>query len=240
MTKKTYSKRKFSIAVILLGILLLLISATTVHAASNPLAKMPQKDGTVIHKAIWGKGATFHTSELSSEIKIKVTSSNPKVATVEGNGEKHASLSGDTYYAWYEVHPVSPGTTKIKAVVTYNKKTYTKTCNYTVYKWESPFKSFKIGSTNYLPRFQKSGNYEVNKKTISGKFTYKLKPDFALTSISANYYIDPGRSFLTEMENIKNGQKLPENTTRIYIKAKSKKNNQEYTMGISVPIEYIY
>ena len=37
MMKKEYSKRKFTIAVILSAILLLLISATTVHADANPL-----------------------------------------------------------------------------------------------------------------------------------------------------------------------------------------------------------
>ena len=47
MMKKEYSKRKFTIAVILSAILLLLISATTVHADANPLAKMPRKDSTV-------------------------------------------------------------------------------------------------------------------------------------------------------------------------------------------------
>ena len=53
MMKKEYSKRKFTIAVILSAILLLLISATTVHADANPLAKMPRKDSTVINKGIW-------------------------------------------------------------------------------------------------------------------------------------------------------------------------------------------
>ena len=59
--KKEYSKRKFSIAIILSAILLLLISATTVHADVNPLAKMPRKDSTVINKGIWWTGATFIT-----------------------------------------------------------------------------------------------------------------------------------------------------------------------------------
>lgn len=238
MMEKAYLKRKFSIAAILFGSLLLLISATTVHAASNPLAKMPLKDSTVINKGIWWTGATFITPDLSSDVKISVTSSNPKVATVEGNGEKYTNPFGSRCYAWYKVIPVSPGTTKIKATVTYNKKTYTKTCMYTVYKWENPFKSLKVGSTNYQPRFQKSGVYEVNRSTISGKFTYKLNPGFVVTDISVQYYIDPDRSFLTESEKIKNGQKLPENTTIIHITAKSKKNNQEYTMRLNVPIEY--
>ena len=122
MMKKEYSKRKFTIAIILSAILLLLISATTVHADVNPLAKMPQKDSTVINKGIWWTGATFITPDLSSDIKISVTSSNPKVATVKGNGEKYVYPSGTRCYAWYEVTPVSPGTTRIKATVTYNKK----------------------------------------------------------------------------------------------------------------------
>ena len=54
MMKKEYSKRKFTIAVILSAILLLLISATTVHADANPLAKMPRKDSTVITKEFGG------------------------------------------------------------------------------------------------------------------------------------------------------------------------------------------
>lgn len=96
--KKEYSKRKFTIAVILSAILLLLISATTVHADANPLAKMPRKDSTVINKGIWWTGATFITPDLSSDIKISVTSSNPKVATVyKGNIIKNLIMDCQSY-----------------------------------------------------------------------------------------------------------------------------------------------
>lgn len=239
MVKELYLKRKILVATILFGILMLMISATTVYADVNPLAKMPRKDGTVINKAIWWTGADFITPDFSSEIKMNVTSSNPRVATVKGHNEKYENPSGNRCYAWYEIKLVSPGTTKIKATVTYNKKTYTGTCVYTVYKWENPFKSLKIGTNDYTSRFQKSGVYKINRKTInSGKLIYQLKPGFVLKDINAQYYIDPDRSFLTEFETIKKGQKLPENTTAISLTVQSKKNNQKYTMRLTVPTEY--
>ena len=80
MTQK-YPKKKNFIVTILFAAFLLLISSTVVQASTNPLEKMPKKDNEVLNKAIFGKGATFITEFYSSEIKIRVSSSNPKVAT---------------------------------------------------------------------------------------------------------------------------------------------------------------
>ena len=118
------------------GILfLLLMSTITVQAAANPLAKMPTKDGKVLHKVGGSYGDDFLTPEYSSKVTISAKSSNPKVARVEANAYKYEK----NYYAGYKTTPLSPGTTKIKVSVTVNKKTYTKVCTYTVYKWENPF-----------------------------------------------------------------------------------------------------
>ena len=232
-------KKSISLAGIILGFLLLLFSATTVHAATNPLAQMPRKDREVLNRAVFAKGGNYVTPEYSSKMKIKVSSSNTKIATVKGHVEWNSY--SHAYYAWYEVTPLSPGTTKIKCSVTVNKKTYTKTCAYTVYKWENPFKSLKIGSVNYQPCFNKKGVYETRRKTISGKFVYKLNKDFSLIKAEACYYTDPTKKYLTKYVNLKNGQKLPKNTVSISIKAKSRKTKQDiYSVMISVPVKYRY
>ena len=239
MTQKKVFRKSFSAAGFIFGFFLLLFSATTVHAATNPLAEMPRKDREVINRAIFAKGGNYVTPQYPSKMKIKVSSSNPKIATVKGNVEWNDYSK--SYYAWYEVKPLSPGTTKIKCSVTVNKKTYTKSCTYTVYKWENPFKSLKIGSVNYQSRFKKKGFYKTNSKTISGKFSYKLNKDFSLVRAEACYYTDPTKKYLTQYVNLKNGQKLPKNTVSIKIVAKSKKTKQDiYSTIISVPLKYQY
>lgn len=50
MTEKRCLKSKFSIMKVFGILFLLLMSTITVQAAANPLAKMPTKDGKVLHK----------------------------------------------------------------------------------------------------------------------------------------------------------------------------------------------
>ena len=80
-------KKSISLAGIILGFLLLLFSVTTVHAATNPLAQMPRKDREVLNRAVFAKGGNYVTPEYSSKMKIKVSSSNTKIATVKGHVE---------------------------------------------------------------------------------------------------------------------------------------------------------
>lgn len=229
--KKNYLRRKIS-AMLIFGVLFLMtVSAMTVHAAVNPLAKMRTKDSTVLHGMV-GYGDDFLTPSYSSKVVIHVTSSNSKVASVKGHSYKALNdyfdkKSGYYYYAGYQITPLSPGTTKIKATVTINKKTYTKVCTYRVYKWENPFKSIKIGSLDCKPLLQKSGNLGLKRKTLSGRFTYKLNSDFTLISAYATYYPDLKKSYLIKSMALKNGQTLPKNTICISMKAKSKKTKQE-------------
>lgn len=221
-------KKKMSIVTILCAAFLLLASSTVVQAAVNPLAKMPKKASGVANTAITGTGWDFMTPQYSSKVKIKVKSDNPKVATVKGYVEQDVFTK--KYYAGYEIACVSPGTAKIKVTVTVNKKSYTKVCNYTVYKWENPFKTLKIGSKNYLSKFNKSGSLSL-KQDISGKtFNFKLNSDF--TFVSANYQAK-GVWSDTSLKPGKN--KLPENTYKISICVKSKKNGHLYRVGIYIP-----
>lgn len=230
--KKNYLRRKISAMLIFAVLFLMAVSVMTVHAAVNPLAKMPTKDSTVLHKTGGTYGDDFLTPSYSSKVVIRVTSSNSKVASVKGHSYKALKdyfneKSGYYYYAGYQITPLSPGTTKIKTTVTVNKKTYTKICIYRVYKWENPFKSIKIGSFDCKPLLQKSGNLGLKRKTLSGRFTYKLNSDFALVSAYATYCPNLKKSYLTESIALKNGQTLPKNTIYISIKAKSKKTKQE-------------
>lgn len=232
MPHKTYSKKKFSIATILLAVFISLISPATVQATSSPLAQMPTKSSYVLHHAVDAKGYDFCTPQYKSQIKISVRSSNTNVATVKGHRHsvKNYREKGNLYYAGYEVIPVSPGTTKIYVKVTIGKKSYSKTCSYTVYKWQNPFKALKIGSVNYQSKLNKGGAVLTNKKFFSGKFYYRLNSDFTLESASAYYYTDPQKTYLMKTQKLKNGQTLPKNTYNIWIRAKSKKNHQLYNI----------
>ena len=222
------SKKKISIVTILLAAFLLLASSTVVQAAVNPLAKMPRKDSGVANTAITGKGWNFMTPEYSSKVKIQVKSYNPKVATIKGHTAQNSS--NIKYYAGYEIFCVSPGTAKLKVIVTVNSKSYTKICNYTVYKWENPFKTLKIGSKNYLPKFNKSGYY-VSQKDISGQvFSFKINPNYTFVGASclknnpfSSVQLKPGNNV------------LPKNAYSVSVRVESKKNGHFYTINIHIP-----
>lgn len=226
MKKEILRKYKYIVTVLLLGIFFLLNSGTTVKAAGNPLAGMPTKDTRLIAPRTW-YGDDFITGEYSSKVNISVKSSNPKVAKVKGTAYRDSSGRKPQYYAGYSITPVSPGKTKITVTVTVNKKKYTRTCVYTIYKWENPFKVLKAGNLNCQPLFQKTNNYQSKRKTFSGKFTYKLKPDFTIVSATAMYYPNPKNKYMMKTVRLKNGQMLPKNTVDISIRVKSKKTKYD-------------
>lgn len=235
MERKTYLKRKLPIAMVILGMFLLLISGITVNAATNPLADMPTKDTRLIAPRTW-YGEDVITNHYSSKVKISVKSSNPKVATVKGTSYQSSSGGKRQYYAGYSITPVSPGKTKVTATVTVGKKKYTKTCVYTIYKWENPFITLKAGNLNCQPLFQKNNTYRLKRKTISGKFTYKTKADFTVVSATAMYCPDPKKRYVQKSVKLKNGQMLPKNTVYISIMAKSKKTRYDrYRIVLDTP-----
>ena len=125
---------------------------------------------------------------------------------------------------------MSPGTAKLKVTVTVNSKSYTKICNYTVYKWENPFKTLKIGSKNYLPKFNKSGYY-VSQKDISGQvFSFKINPNYTFVGASclknnpfSSVQLKPGNNV------------LPKNAYSVSVRVESKKNSHFYTINIHIP-----
>ncbi len=90
-------------------------AGVNVYAETNPLAKMPKKDREVLNRSRFGWGPTFITLGYSSKVKISVSSSNLKVATVKCGNEKRRDYTDSSkiiYYAWYEGVPVSVGSTK--------------------------------------------------------------------------------------------------------------------------------
>lgn len=212
---------------------LVLFSGIPAHAATNPLAKMPAKDGEVINKAILGRGAKFTVSG-DSKIKLSVKSSNTKIVKVEAFSEGPVG-SKKKYRAGYFVRAISPGKVKLTATAIVKGKKYTKTCIYTVYKWENPFQSIKMGKLNCKSLLQKSGRCKLKTKEISGKFSYKLKSNFTVTYITAYYYPNPKDKIMGKTVMLKNGQKLPKNTVSVTLLAKSKKNKlEDYWMKIEI------
>ena len=133
------------------------------------------------------------------------------------------------YSAGYETTPIAPGNTKMKVKVTVGSKSYTRTCSYTVYKWENPLKIFKIGSKNYCSKLNKSGTVTVSEDSLNGRLVYKLKPDYTLVSMIC--YAKTGDKYST-VKNIKSGKKLPQGTYGIFMQIKSKKNNKFYNVRL--------
>ena len=108
-------------------------------------------------------------------------------------------------------------------------KSYTRTCSYTLYKWENPLKIFKIGSKNYCSKLNKSGTVTVSEDSLNGRLVYKLKPDYTLVSMLC--YTKTGDKYST-VKNIKSGKKLPQGTYGIFMQIKSRKNNKFYNVRL--------
>lgn len=215
-------KKKIAFAVVLFGLLLSFIYPSAVHAAANPLKNIPKKVSCVLNTAPLGMGCEYFTPEYSTKVKLKVKSSNPKVLTVKAYEFRR---NNNKYSAGYETRAVAPGKATLTITATINKKTYKATSSYTVYKWQCPVKSIKIGSKDYTSKLKKGGALRLkNQKSLSGKFTYKLDSNFKLVYAAATG--DYG------MKNIKNGQKLPNKTRSVIIKAQSKKTKEYYTIRI--------
>lgn len=179
----------------------------------------------IIFSTSWKGGGDYFTPEYTSKVKISVKSYNTKVVTVKG----YTFERNGKYSAGYETTPIAPGNTKIKVKVTVGAKSYTRTCSYTVYKWENPLKIFKIGSKNYCSKLNKSGTVTVSEDSLNGRLVYKLKPDYTLISMIC--YVKTGDKYST-VKNIKSGKKLPQGTYGIFMQIKSKKNNKFYNVRL--------
>lgn len=210
-------------------IAILAMSVSIWAAQKNPLAEMPTTTATVWGSAASGMGCDYFTPEYDAKVKISVKSYNTKVVTIKAYTFK--STSGKNF-AGYETTKVAPGSTKIKVKVAVGSKSYTKICKYTVYKWENPLKTFKIGSVNYCPKLNKTSTVTLTENALSGKITYKLNPNYTLVSMSCN--AREGDKYST-VNNIKSGKNLPKGTYNISLRIKSKKNNQFYNVMIYVP-----
>ena len=164
-------KKKNALLIILAAVVAMLVMSVNVWAVQkNPLAQMSTKASAVLYSAPAGRGCDYFTPEYTSKVKISVKSYNTKVVTVKG----YTFERNGKYSAGYETTPIAPGNTKIKVKVTVGAKSYTRTCSYTVYKWENPLKIFKIGSKNYCSKLNKSGTVTVSEDSLNGKLVYKL------------------------------------------------------------------
>ena len=169
-------QRKKNVLFMLLAtvVAMLVISINVWAAQKNPLAQMSTKASAVLYSAPAGMGCDYFTPEYASKVKISVKSYNTKFVTVKG----YTFERNGKYSAGYETTPIAPGNTKIKVKVTVGSKSYTRTCSYTVYKWENPLKTFKIGSKNYCSKLNKSGTVTVSEDLILCQEKVQIKNDF--------------------------------------------------------------
>ena len=199
------------------------LSRTTIEI--KILSMVLVSTSAVLYSAPAGMGCDYFTPEYTSKVKISVKSYNTKVVTVKG----YTFERNGKYSAGYETTPIAPGNTKIKVKVTVGSKSYTRTCSYTVYKWENPLKTFKIGSKNYCSKLNKSGTVTVSEDSLNGRLVYKLKPDYTLVSMLC--YTKTGDKY-SAVKNIKSGKKLPQGTYGIFMQIKSRKNNKFYNVRL--------
>lgn len=217
-------KRKNALITVLAVIVAIFAMSVSVFAAQkDPLSQMPKKTSTVFRSAATGMGCDYFTPEYTTKIKITAKSYNTKVVTVK----TYAFSRNGKCSAGYETTPKGPGTTKIKITVKVGSKSYTRTCSYTVYKWENPLKTLKVGSKVYTAKLNKTGTAVLPKNSLNGKFTYKLNSNYKLESI----YCYTKNGVVT---NVKNGKNLPKGTNRIMMRMKSRKNNNFYNVVVYV------
>ena len=217
-------KRKNVFITVLAVIMAVFAMSVSVCAAQkDPLSQMPKKTSTVFRSAATGMGCDFFTPEYTTKVKITAKSYNTKVVTVK----TYAFTRNGKSFAGYETTPKGPGSTQIKVTVKIGSKSYTRTCRYTVYKWENPLKTLKIDSKAYTAKLNRSGTAVLPKNSLNGKFTYKLSSNYKLESI----YCYAKKGVVT---NIKNGKNLPKGTNRIMMRMKSRKNNNFYNVLVYV------
>lgn len=155
----------------------------------------------------------------------RIKNSNPSVAKVTAgpNGSLAVTLK-------------SEGTTKV--TFQYTKKKFT--TRITVIKWESPCKTFKIGSRNYAKYFEKSGQYNLNKqeKDVNAKIKIVPKSGWKLQKIERFTAMD------AKPKKVKNNSKVKLTTedtgTGIYVyfkNTKTKESRRLYFGYSSAPME---
>lgn len=195
----------------------------SVHAASNanPLKEMPSKTSVTVGVPL-GTGCDFFTPEYTSNFTMTATSSNKKVATVKVyNFEREGK-----YSKGYMVTRKGYGSTNIKVTVKIGKKTYTKTCKYTFYKYSNPFSSLKIGKNTYTKKMS-SSTLKLAQSKLSGKISIKLKKGYKLKYIFCYY----GGNYT--QKQLKNNAKLPANVQSIYITIQNTKTKTNFAVCIS-------
>lgn len=195
-----------------------------VRAASNPLAKMPQKT-ELMEKTRRYKGCDYLTPKYKTKVVMTAKSTNTKIVKVKAYNYKS---SEGKYYSGYEVYPVGPGKASIQVTAKVGGKTYKKTCACTCYKYVNPFKSLKLGAKGYQDKYEKETVFTTNQKYLSGKLLYQLKADYSITDIWVSWEkknedgtIDFGS------KKIKNRAKLPAYTTSLSMAVKNKKTKKD-------------
>lgn len=213
-------KKKRKMYLCFTAVVLSLLMGIGVQAATNPFGKIPVSATKNIVSSLAWIGPDYVTPRYSQKIKMKVTSSNKKVADV-----KVFDCPKDEYNnGWaksFGVRRKGYGTTYIKATVTVGKKTYKKTFKYTFYKYKNPFSEFKINGKKYTSKLNKmtikksDGAWYYGKPIRlgekTGKLSYKLKKGYKITDIWIH------NESTSKMKKIKNNQKIPKGYKLLYI-----------------------
>lgn len=204
--KEKYWRISFKYFIVLFMFALILVPASKANAATiNPLENMNKKSVVVFDGIPMGQGCDYFTPEYKESIKLSVSSSNKKVATIKAYSFK---TRDNKNFCGYETTFKGYGTTVLTVKAKVGSKIYTKKQTLTYKKYVNPFSGLKIGNINYTQKFNKQKSVAWT-KSPSGKLIYKLKKGYKIKSITVSDGI--------KSKTIKNGNKLPNKTSYIWI-----------------------
>lgn len=229
------SKRKWRVGLLAAAISLMVMGSTAMAKSASPLKSIPKRYGWVQSyyalkdDTVDDQNDIIFKVENSKKYKISVTSSNERVATVkEVNGSFYDGKTGKVFSGkYYKIERKRFGETDIKFTLKSGKKIYKKVMHYTISKYESPFKSAKIGGKNVTAQLSKICKVKPLFPSMpsrclyvrgvgAGTWTYKLKKGYKITLMSLATSRGKGAQ-------LRSGQTLPSDWLNIYIQYKDTK-----------------
>lgn len=147
--------------------------------------------------------------------------------------QRYGELSGKYNVSLY-YQAKKAGTATISFDLKYNGKTYHYSQKIKVVNYENPFKTLKIGKTNYASQFNKkcyanAKRVSKQKLSISLKKNWTIKKMKIISSTRKNTYIPVS---YTKGTTVKNGQKITASKKILGIELKNKSTGIVYTTYI--------
>lgn len=186
--------------------------ADTVHAETNyyyakyaKTLKLPFKKGKLDDYSI------YLSSRVNGAKKITITSSNKSVFDPQKKLDFNSLIASSS----------KTGTATVKIKVKKSKTTKTYKMKVKVFKYQNPFKSFKVGKKNAASKFNAATDTAIKNKAKKAKIKIKPKKNWKVKKIVYERY---------NYSNDKVTKKTVKNGKKITLKANSDKYNESLTV----------